>query len=401
MAGVERRHIAFFLKAMGGGGAEGALASLASGFARRGHRVDLVLSSARGPMLDHVDASVRVVDLGNPSARGAVPSLLRLPGAARRVAAPALLRRRPTVVGSLAALRNYLRNEQPAALLSTLRYNSLVALWSRHLAGVSTKILVREENVLSREVRQTHRAYERLLPRLIHEWYPRADAIVSVTSGVADDLASTANIPRDMVRTIYNGIETERIELLAAEPVDHPWFVDGDVPVAIAVGRLKPQKDYPNLLRAFAWLRKRRDLRLLVLGEGKDRNPLEQLSRELGVAQDVDFAGFVSNPYAFMARAALLVLSSAWEGTANVLIEAMACGCPVVSTDCPAGPAEILDGGVYGRLVPVGDDQALAKALDSVLDAPRDADRLRRRGCDFSLDRALDEHLDALFAKEV
>ena len=400
MPSAESRHIAFFLKAMGGGGAERAFATLAAGFARRGHRVDLVLSSKRGPMLRHVEPPIRVVDLGDPSAPRGLPALLRLSGGVRRVAAPVLLQRRPKVVGSLAALGRYLRAEQPDALLSTFGYNALVALWARHLASVPTKVLVREANVLSQEVSQTRRPYLRMLPRLIHEWYPRADAIISVTRGVGDDLALTANIPRERIRTIYNGVETDRIERLAAAPVEHPWFVGRAVPVVLAVGRLKPQKDYPNLLRAFARLRKRRELRLVVLGEGKDRVRLEQLSRDLDIHRDVSFMGFVSNPYAFRVRAAVLALSSAWEGIANVLIEAMACGCPVVSTDCPAGPAEVLDGGAYGRLVPVGDDRALAGAIELVLDAPPEPAWLRKRANEFSLDRAVDEYLDALFVAE-
>jgi len=143
-----------------------------------------------------------------------------------------------------------------------------------------------------------------------------------------------------------------------------------------------------------------RPARLLILGEGKKRTTLEALARKLGVASDVGLPGFVDNPFAYMARAAVFVLSSAWEGFGNVVAEALACGCPVVSTDCPSGPAEILDGGAYGPLVPVGDDAALAKAILSVLETPPDPERLRARAALFSVDRVADQYLEVLCRSE-
>jgi glycosyltransferase involved in cell wall biosynthesis len=163
------------------------------------------------------------------------------------------------------------------------------------------------------------------------------------------------------------------------------------------------QKDFPTLLKAFARVRAVREARLVILGEGKKRIELETLAQELGVAAEVDLPGWVDNPFAWMARAAVFVLSSAYEGLPGVLIQALACGCPVVSTDCPSGPAEILAGGTYGPLVPVGDDQALANAIFAVLSAPPDRDRLRARAAMFSMDRAVDQylrHLEALFENQ-
>ena len=178
--------------------------------------------------------------------------------------------------------------------------------------------------------------------------------------------------------------------------MDHPWFAPGSPPVVLGIGRLTTQKDFPTLLKAFAQVRAVRKARLMILGEGRDRQALEVLARELGVASDVDLPGFVLNPFPYMVRASLLVLSSAWEGLPGVLIEAMACGCPVVSTDCPSGPSEILDGGAYGPLVPVGDDGALAKAILSVLEMPPDPERLRARAALFSVERATDQYLQVL-----
>jgi glycosyltransferase involved in cell wall biosynthesis len=390
------KRIALFLKAMGGGGAERAMAVLARELARRGHAVDFVLSRARGPLLAEIAPEVRVVDLGGKGARGALACVARLDGGAPRLLLPMLLRGRPKVTGALPGLVAYLRRERPHALLSTFEYNALVALWARRLSGVPTRVLVREANALSQEVSHATRSENRLLPDLIHHWYPRADAIVAVTEGVADDLARTARLPRERIATIYNGLDLPRIRDLAGEPLDHPWLAPDAPPLVLAVGRLKPQKDHATLLRAFARLRAARAARLVILGEGPERAALERLARSLGIADDVALPGFAENPFAWMARARVLALSSAWEGTANVLIEALACGCPVVGTDSPAGPAEILEKGRWGRLVPVGDDEGLAVALAATLDAPPDADRLRARAEDFDAGRSAEAYLALL-----
>ena len=218
--------------------------------------------------------------------------------------------------------------------------------------------------------------------------YPRADEIVAVSAGVADDLARVARIPRSRITVIHNPIVTDELLADARAPVDHPWFADGGPPVVLAAGRLTEQKDYPTLLRAFRHARRARELRLVILGEGEERPRLEALARELDVSGDVDFAGFVANPYAFMARASLFVLSSAWEGFGNVVVEAMACGTPVVSTDCPSGPGEILEGGRYGRLVAVGDDEELAAAMLATLEDPPRPELLRERAAAFRADEA-------------
>lgn len=393
----DRRHIAFFQKAMGGGGAERMVAMLASGYAARGHRVDLVLGSPRGPMLDNVSAEVRIVDLAARRARASAPAVLRLPGTIREMLPRLILKGRPRVMACLMPLVDYLERERPEALLSTFGYNGLVAIWARQLAGVSTRVVVREANPLSERLSSGGKAEVRWLPRLIAEWYPKAECVVAVTDGVRDDLERTANLPPGLVRTIYNGVDVDRIALLAAEPVAHPWLASRNgVPVVLAVGRLKTQKDHTTLLRAFSGLRKRRQAKLVILGEGKERAKLEALVAELALGEDVDLPGFVKNPYAFMARADLFVLTSRWEGAANVLIEALATGCRIVSTDCPSGPAEILEGGLHGRLVPVEDAEALRVAMDESIAESPDPARARSRAQEFSVDRSLDQYLEAL-----
>ena len=227
--------------------------------------------------------------------------------------------------------------------------------------------------------------------------YPRADEIVAVSEGVADDLARVARIPRSRITVIHNPIVTDELLADARAPVDHPWFADGGPPVLLAAGRLTEQKDYPTLLRAFRRARERaraspRDPRR---GRGAGA-PGGARAASSAWPRDVDFAGFVANPYAFMARASLFVLSSAWEGFGNVVVEAMACGTPVVSTDCPSGPGEILEAGRYGRLVAVGDDGALAGAMLATLDDPPPPELLRERAGDFRADEAASRYLRVL-----
>jgi glycosyltransferase involved in cell wall biosynthesis len=187
--------------------------------------------------------------------------------------------------------------------------------------------------------------------------------------------------------------------------VAHRWFRPAAPPVVLAVGSLSARKDFPTLVRAFARVRAERDCRLVILGQAaspkkteEKRGGLMALAGSLGVAADIDLPGFVTNPYAYLARAAVFVLSSAHEGLPGVLIEALACGCPVVSTDCPSGPAEILDGGRFGALVPVGDDQAMAAAIATTLDRPIEAATLRERATLFDVDRAVDRYLELLLA---
>jgi glycosyltransferase involved in cell wall biosynthesis len=219
----------------------------------------------------------------------------------------------------------------------------------------------------------------RLLPYIARRLYPRSSAVIAVSNAVADDLSS-CGIPRPQIRVIHNPVPCSLLRRLAAEPLADPWFTPGMPPVILSVGRLSLQKDYPTLLRAFAEVRRLQDCRLLILGEGEERPMLERLVADLGLGNDVRMPGFRENPFPFMARAAMLVLASAWEGLPNVLLQACVLGCPIVSTDCPGGPREILQDGRLGRLVPVGDPNALADAVAHTLKTTADRAALRERG---------------------
>ncbi len=269
----------------------------------------------------------------------------------------------------------------------------------KRLARAPRRLVLTERVHLSTALSDASAWRRRYLPGLVGRTYPFADALVAVSVGVADDLAPLAGLPRGRVRTVYNPVVRPEIRRLAAEPAPHRWLSDGGPPVVLGAGRLTEQKDFPTLVSAFAKARRQRPLRLVILGEAQRadadrtaRAELRGLAERLGVGAEVELPGFVANPYAWMARASLFALSSAWEGFGNVLVEAMACGCPVVSTDCPSGPAEILGGGRYGPLVPVGDPDALAAAMLRTLAAPPEMAELTARADQFSVDHAADSY---------
>ncbi len=333
-----QQRVAFFISHMRGGGAQRATLKLAAGIAERGYPVDLVLAKADGPFLNELPESVRLVDL-----------------------------KASRVLVSISALTRYLRHERPAAMFSALGYVNIIALWARRLAGVSTRVVVSERTQLSDSSKHGSNMRSRLMPHFIRRFYPWADGIVAVSQGVADDLTQMTGLPRERIAVIYNPIVTPELQERVKNPLQHPWLESRQPPVVIAAGRLRPQKDFPTLIQAFAQVRRNHLARLMILGEGPERLALEALVRELGLEQDISLPGFVANPYPYMARAALFVLSSRWEGLPGVLIEAMYCGVPLVATNCPSGPQEILKDGQYGQLVPVGDVAALARAIEMAL----------------------------------
>ena len=264
---------------------------------------------------------------------------------------------------ALPTLVRYLRTSRPRTLAATITNANLAALWAVRLSGVPVRCLVREASTLSVELEHSSTLNRRLLPHLIGHSFRLADAVIAPSHGVADDLARTAGLPRKKIEVIYNPVVSPSLLEDARQAAGHRWLDDPAVPVVVGMGRLTRQKDFATLIRAFARLRESRPARLIILGEGEERAALLALAGTLGIARDVDLPGFVDNPHAFLSRAALFVLSSRWEGLPGVLIEALACGARVVSTDCPSGPREILADGIYGELVPIGDDIALMAAM--------------------------------------
>jgi glycosyltransferase involved in cell wall biosynthesis len=361
------RKIAIFLTSLEGGGAERVMLNLARGFTERGLAVDLVLVQRRGEYIGQIPAGVRLVDLARRRLLSGVPALVA-----------------------------YLRRERPATLLSALEDTNAVAILARFLAGVDCRTVVTVHNHLSREARNARCLKRRLAPLLVRWLYPHADIVVAVSRGVAVDLLRLG-ARAERVAVIHNPVVAPEITELAADGTGHPWLAQGETcPVVLAVGRLNPQKDFGMLLRAMAEVRPARPARLIVLGQGEERAGLEAMASRLDIADAVDFPGFVENPFAYMAKASVLALSSAWEGFGNVLVEAMAVGTPVVSTDCESGPAEILENGRYGRLVPVGDAAAMAAAILETIAKPPEPAALQARAGSFSIDRVTDAYIHLL-----
>jgi len=379
----EKLHLAVFISGLGVGGVERTMLSLAHELALRGHRVDLLVTKGQGFFRDSVSPLVHLIDLESWWMR------LPLIGSSKRKRS----------LASAPAIARYLRGNRPDVLLASSHYVNLAAVWGRRLAGTGTPLVIRQCTHLSSAILNTKLPTGRrpFLGRMVRRFFPQADAIVAVSNGVADDLAVVAALPRQAIRTIYDPVVTSDLPARALAPVNHPWFSPGAPPVILGVGRLAAQKDFSTLIRAFARVHACRPVRLLILGDGEKRRELEDLADSLGVRQDLALPGFEENPFAYMARAAVFSLSSVYEGLGGVLIQAMACGCPVVSTDCPSGPKEILQNGSQGPLVSVGDDAELARAIQMQLDAPRNEERLKARAAEFSVGRSVDEHLEVLF----
>lgn len=361
-------HIAIYLPSLRGGGAERAMATLANGFADRGLKVDLVLVRAEGPYLSEVSPGVCIVDLQSNRVLTSLPGLVR-----------------------------YLRRERPQAMLSALNHANVIAVVARMLAGVPVRLVVSERNNVSLSGSSSKNLRSRVVLHMMRWAYRKTDGVTAVSGGVADDLANAINLPRDRISVIFNPVVTPELIEKSRMPLKHPWLGEGKPPVILGVGRLTPQKDFVTLIRAFAQVRTVRNCRLVILGEGELRAELEQLVASLGVQDNVQLPGFADNPFAWMSRVRLFVLSSRWEGLPNVLIQAMACGAAVVSTDCPSGPDEILEGGKWGRLVPVGDEEALAEAMVTLLEMPENQlSDVRQRAGGFRPELAVDAYLKIL-----
>ncbi len=374
MASHTIRHAALFMAGFSSGGVPRVVLNLAEGLREVVERVDLVTVRGHGPLADAVPRGVR-------------HTVLRVPGDR-----PPRLRGKREVLWSAGRFGRYLRRERPDVVLSAGNYVNCSAVAGRRLARRRVPIVVSHHAQLAIEA--AHKPFVRWGVRHL---YPRADRVVAVSRGVADDLQHSGGLDAARVTTIYNPVVRSDFAPRMRAPVDHPWLVEKRWPVILGMGRLHPQKDFPTLLRAFARVREERPARLLLLGDAKAsdaRAGLLALARRLGISGDVSMPGFVADPLPYFARCDLFALSSAWEGFGNVLVEAMACGCPVVSTDCPSGPAEILGEGRYGPLVPVGDDVALATAMVERLADDPERDALARRAEEFSVARAARHYLD-------
>jgi glycosyltransferase involved in cell wall biosynthesis len=296
----------------------------------------------------------------------------------------------------VAGLAGYLSAWSPDVLVASSNPANLAALRARDRSGRPIPVVITVNVDPQAALEGRNRLHGGLLRLMMRRHYPRADAMVANTRGIAESVASVAGVPRELIITIPNPVDCAAIREQARAPIAHPWLAPGAPPLILAAGKLKPQKDFATLLRAFARLREVREANLTILGEGELRPELTRLVRSLGLSGSVEMPGFCGNPHAWMARAAVFVLSSRWEGFSNVLAEALAVGCPVVSTDCPSGPSELLAGGEFGALVAPGDPSALAAAIAATIAAPPDRTRLMARADTFSIGVAAERYLAAM-----
>ena len=356
--------LAIFTHDLQCGGAEKVCVLLANAFARRGLSVDLVVRRKVGVLVGDLETGVRLVDLGAPRVRHALVPLV-----------------------------GYLARERPRRLLAALWPLTSIAVWAALLARVDTRVVVSDHTILSNTRPGLSRPGRALMSLAMRASYRWAAGAVAVSATVAADVARLAGLAPESISTISNPVDEPDTGAQADPEVLARW--SRDAPRLISVGNLKTVKDHDTLLRAFARLRQRHPCGLLVLGEGPLRGRLEALASDLGLAGAVTFAGHAACPAAYLRHADLFVLSSRSEGFGISLVEALSCGVPVVSTDC-GGPREILDGGRFGRLTPVGDHARLADAVAEALADTVDPGMLRARAACYGADRALDAYARVL-----
>ena len=398
---TQANRIALLLPSLEGGGAERSMLNLAAGLVSRGRQVELILCKGKGSLMDQVPEGVSVVILDTtPGIAARALLALRHPLDALAMLRPILLaKKNPPEVSRIPAIRRYLQQQKPDALLSALTYANLAALWAAGSSSRATPVIVSERIALWTSCHAPNNVRKwrwRYAPQLVRRIYPRASAVVTVSQHAADELTDKIGLQHARILPLNNPVVDDRLRRLAAEPLDHPWFADGSSPVILSAGRLTEQKDFRTLLSAFALVRAKRAARLVILGEGRLRDDLNQQANTLGIEDDIDFPGFVDNPFKYMNRASAFVLPSLYEGLPGVLIQAMACGCPLVSTNSPGGSSDILQQGTYGELVKVGDAEDMARGILAQLENPTPREQLLSRAEDFSVEGAVDKYLALL-----
>jgi glycosyltransferase involved in cell wall biosynthesis len=359
-------HVALFLHDLRPGGAERVSVNLANAIRRKGHLVDLVLVNREGcaAFFEDLDMSIRIFEL--PQSR---------------------------TLASPIGFWSYIRRERPNLVISALTHINISSLIACRLSGQRPRLIVVEHGQFSREKAKPMAASVRCAYRLAPWLYPAADVIAAVSEGAKKDLAESTGISSERISVLHNPVVNDGSLEKSLEPVDHPWFGESEPPVVLAVGAMREEKNFPLLVRAFDQMRRQRKARLVIIGDGPEKPSIERCVASSHYAEDIALIGFQSNPLKFMRRAALLALSSDHEALPTVLIEAMSCGTPVVSTDCPCGPSEVLSGGKFGMLVNPGDASALAEAMAQALKHPVSKDLLIKRAGHFSSEVVTDRYL--------
>ena len=348
--------VTLFISSLSIGGAERVTVNLANQLAENGHKVEVLVVTDGGEFADELAPAVEQCVLPVDRIRWTAIPLTR-----------------------------HLYRKRPDVLISFMTPANVMAIVAVRMAMVSTTVIVTEHSTQSG---RQGMAVKRNMA--LASWtYRFADHVVAVSKGVSEDIRKWAGVSRDKITTIYNPVITEEQIGKNYEVPSHSWFQDDDIEVVLSVGRHAEEKDYPTLIRAFTLLlEEHENARLMLLGGGELTQEYRSLTTELGIEAEVEMPGFIKHPYPYMSHADVFALSSRVEGLSLVLIEAMACGTPVVSTDCPNGPSEVLAGGKYGELVAVADPSSLKNALMRVLSDPTDTQLLQDRARDFSVSKA-------------
>ncbi len=360
----EKTKIAFFLATSGHSGVDRAMKNLIPSIASRGYEVDLIKVKNHGPYLDSIPDGVNIIKLPTSHVYSSFPYLLR-----------------------------YLKKYHPYVFLTDKDRVNRCAICAKLITRAPTRLVVSIGTTVSINLKSRGIVERWVQRKSIGNLYKYADKVVVTSQGVA----------RDMVD--YTGLSEELIEVLPSPVIDaslltkrlplppHPWFKPGSPPVILGVGELGMRKDFSTLIKAFKIVTEHMDTRLVILGKGKQRDLLMSLVNDLSLNHKVDFPGFVKDPYPYMAHSKLFAFSSLWEGLGFVLIEALAVGTPVVSTDCPSGPAEILENGKYGKLVPVKDPEKMAEAIIETLKNPKDPEFLKQAARPYTIEQSTDAYL--------
>lgn len=355
--------VSLFIGDLAIGGAQRVVVNLSKGLSNSGYDIEIVLVKKRGELLSQIPDSVELVELSTDRMRWcAIP------------------------------FAKYLYSTKPDAVISFLTGANIMSIIGNTLVGKPTQIIVTEHSIKSAKNRKSVKR-ELLLARYLYKY---ADGIIGVSNGVIRDIHNWTGIPLSELTVIYNPVVESPITQKDYEPPDHPWYTNSDIPIIVSVGRHTKDKDYSTLIRAFAEVTSDRDARLVLVGDGELTTEYRKLADELGIKDYLYLPGFELNPYPYLLHSDVFVLSSSVEGLSNALIEAMNCGTPVVSTDCPAGPSEILNNGEFGSLVPVGDEVAMASAILETIEDPLPPDALRDRASKFSVSNAVDEYINII-----
>ncbi|MFY9706273.1 MAG: glycosyltransferase [Desulfobacterales bacterium] len=359
--------ITVFVATSGHSGVDRLIRHLVPSMARRGYPVDVLKIRDHGPVIGDQLQGVQLIDLKVKHVYSSFPALVR-----------------------------YLKHRRPDVMLTDKDRVNRTAILARAWSRVPTRLVLSSGTTISIDL-DNRGAFERWLQKRSMKYlYPYAENIVVTSEGVADDMAEYTGLARKRIQVVPCPVVPNELFGFQLPRPDHPWFRTDAPPVILGVGELGPRKDFLTLVQAFARLRANQNCRLVILGKGNQRDHLLSVANELGVAKDIDLPGFEPNPYPFMAHAAMLAMSSRWEGLGFVLIETLALGTPVVSTDCPSGPREILDGGRYGRLVPVGDAERLARAMAETLLNPPPAAFLQEAARPYEIERSTSAYLTAM-----